>query len=245
MDFGKEAIEKIEDLVKSSLVVNVDGKSYTAKNLTPVVFEPTATPITISTLTGFVGFINQNIDMLDLSCGYITVIDDVNTVRLCSALFDETRNREELLNAKLDENMETFPFGDFLEQEDFTIKLHSLFEKKEGDDFDYVSSVVSKIVQSNSTETEDDGITQHVTIRKGASGALKETTAVKHIVKLSPYRTFREIEQVESQFLLRINADNGKVRVALFEADGGAWRNEARTRIAAFLKDKIDTPVIA
>ena len=245
MDFGKEAIEKIENLVKSSLIVNVDGKSYTSQNLTQVITEPTATPITVSTLTGFVGFINQNIDNLDLSGSYIAVIDDVNAVRLCSELSDETRTREELLKAKLDNNMGTFPFGDFLEQEDFTIKLHSLFEKKEGDDFDYVSSVVSKIVQSNSTETEDDGITQHVTIRKGASGALKETTAVKHIVKLSPYRTFREIEQVESQFLLRINTESGKVQVALFEADGGAWRNEARTRIAEFLKNKINTPVIA
>lgn len=245
MDFGKEAIEKIEDLVKSSLVVNIDGTSYTAEDLTPIVFEPMANSITISTLTGFVGFINQNIDKLDLSGGYITVINDENEVLLCSALLDKTRSRETILKAKLDKNMEAFPFGDFLEQEDFTIKLHSLFEKKDGDDFDYVSSVVSKIVQSNSTETEDDGITQHVTIRKGSSGALKETTAVKHIVKLSPYRTFREIEQVESQFLLRIKADNGKVWVALFEADGGAWRNEARTRIAEFLKDKIKTPVIA
>ena len=68
----------------------------------------------------------------------------------------------------------------------------------------------------------------------------------KPIVRLSPYRTFREIEQPESQFLLRIRTDDrGNAEVALFEADGGVWRNEARLRIAEYLKEHIKVSVIA
>lgn len=85
-----------------------------------------------------------------------------------------------------------------------------------------------------------------VTLQTLKSGALKEKGEIKPIVRLSPYRTFREIAQPESQFLLRIKTgDNGAVQAALFEADGGAWRNEARLRIAAYLKEHIKVSVIA
>ena len=246
MDFGKEAIEKIESLVKDSFIVQVDGKTYSARDLNPVLYEPKAKAVCVATLTGFVDFVERNIDELDLINSYIAVIDSPQSVALCSTLLDQQREREILLTASLDSNMKTFPFGTFMPQEEFIIKLHSLFEKKEGDDFDYVALMVSKTVQADTADTNDDGITQHVTVKRGISGALKEKGEIKPIVRLSPYRTFREIVQPESQFLLRIKtSDNGEVQAALFEADGGVWRNEARLQIAAYLKEHIKVSVIA
>ena len=195
---------------------------------------------------GFVDFVERNIDELDLINSYIAVINSPQAVVLRSTLLGQKRERETLLTASLDSDMESFPFGIFISQEDFIIKLHSLFEKKEGDDFDYVATMVSKTVQADTADTDDDGITQHVTVKRGISGALKEKGETKPIVRLSPYRTFREIAQPESQFLLRIRTgDNGAVQAALFEADGGVWRNEARLRIAAYLKEHIKVSVIA
>lgn len=246
MDFGKEAIEKIEQLIKGSYAIQVDDKIYSAQDLKPVLYEPKAAAIDVSTLTGFVGFIERNIDDLDFENYYTAVVDDPGKVMLCSALSGEKRAREVLVNARLDNYMQTFPFGQFMPQEEFIIKLHSLFEEKEGDDFEYVAMIVSKVTQANTADTLDDGITQHVTVKKGISGALKESSMTKPIVRLSPYRTFREIEQPESQFLLRIRTDDrGNAEVALFEADGGVWRNEARLRIAAYLKEHIKVSVIA
>ena len=246
MDFGKEAIEKIESLIRDSFTVQVDGKTYSTQGLKPVLYEPKAAPICVATLTGFVDFVERNIDDLDLINSYIAVIDSPQNVVLSSTLLEQRREREHLLTASLDSDMEAFPFGTFMRQEDFIIKLHSLFEKKEDDDFDYVALMVSKTVQADTADTEDDGITQHVTVKRGVSGALKEKGEIKPIVRLSPYRTFREIVQPESLFLLRIKtSDNGTVQAALFEADGGAWRNEARLRIAAYLKEHIKVSVIA
>ena len=246
MDFGKEAIEKIESLVKDSFIIQVDGKTYSARGLNPVLYEPKAKAVAVATLTGFVDFVERNIDELDLINSYIAVVDGADAVYLYSTLLEQRRERETLLTASLDSNMKSFPFGTFMPQEDFIIKLHSLFEKKEGDDFDYVALMVSKTVQAATADTKDDGITQHVTVKRGVSGALKEKGEIKPIVRLSPYRTFREIAQPESQFLLRIKTgDNGAVQAALFEADGGAWRNEARLRIAAYLKEHIKVSVIA
>lgn len=246
MDFGKEAIEKIEALVMDSFTVEVGSRMYSARELRPVLYEPKADAIEVSTLTGLVDFIESNVDDLDLVNSYIAVVDGHKKVVLCSALLGEKRDREALVVAMLDEHMQAFPFGQFMPQEEFIIRLHSLFERKEGDDFDYVAQAVSRITQQNSAETLDDGISQQVTVRRGASGALKEKETVKPIVRLSPYRTFREIAQIESQFLLRIktNSDN-TVQIALFEADGGAWRNEARLQIAAYLKEHIKVSVIA
>ena len=183
-----------------------------------MLYEPKAAPICVATLTGFVDFVERNIDDLDLINSYIAVIDSPQDVVLSSTLLEQRREREHLLTASLDSDMEAFPFGTFMRQEDFIIKLHSLFEKKEDDDFDYVALMVSKTVQADTADTEDDGITQHVTVKRGVSGAVKEKGEIKPIVRLSPYRTFREIVQPESLFLLRIKtSDNGTVQAALFD----------------------------
>ena len=58
---------------------------------------------------------------------------------------------------------------------------------------------------------------------------------------------FREIEQPESEFLLRTCLDDKNIpRVALFEADGGAWRITAMRRIAEYIaKACPDVKIIA
>jgi hypothetical protein len=94
---------------------------------------------------------------------------------------------------------------------------------------------------------DDDGITQKVSIKRGLSGALKDQVSLKPVVKLSPYRTFREVEQPESEFLLRVRLDSNDVpTVALFEADGGAWINQATENIVQYIQSIVPTiPVIA
>ena len=55
-------------------------------------------------------------------------------------------------------------------------------------------------------------------------------------------RTFSEIEQPESNFVLRVDRD---ANIALFEADGGAWKNAAVARIRDYLKWRLsDCPVV-
>ena len=245
MDLTESAINKIEKLTLNGLIVDANDRKWTAKGLEPVIYEPTADPQSVYSLTGFIDFVNTNIDKEDLEGEYLTVVEGVRDVKLISKLTAERRQRETLLYAEVDEGMTNFPFNKFLDREDFMIKFHSLFQKKDGDDFDYVSSIVSKIKQADEKTVDDDGISQTVMVKKGVSGTLVDKELVKPIVKLSPYRTFREIEQPESQFLLRIETRDNAPVVALFEADGGAWRNTARLWIAEYLKSKIKTAVIA
>lgn len=65
---------------------------------------------------------------------------------------------------------------------------------------------------------------------------LKEQVTIRPIVQLQPYRTFLEVEQPVSDFLLRVDKQG---KIALYEADGGAWKLEAKRRIAAWLTDAL------
>lgn len=47
---------------------------------------------------------------------------------------------------------------------------------------------------------------------------------------------FLEVEQPASDFLLRLDKDG---RPALYEADGGAWKLEAKRNIAAYLGEQL------
>ena len=53
---------------------------------------------------------------------------------------------------------------------------------------------------------------------------------------LQPFRTFVEVAQPESEFLLRIN-DRGEI--GFFPADGGVWKLEATRNVAAYFEDKL------
>ena len=76
--------------------------------------------------------------------------------------------------------------------------------------------------------------TASASVRTGA--VLKEQQTVQPIVRLQPYRTFLEVEQPASDFLLRLDKEG---RPALYEADGGAWKLEAKRNIAAYLGEQL------
>ena len=75
---------------------------------------------------------------------------------------------------------------------------------------------------------------REVEARQGVS--LKALVQVKPRVALRPFRTFLEVEQPESEFLLRLDDDGN---VGLFEADGGMWQQTAKASITAYFEDKL------
>ena len=243
----KELIEKIEQLVKDSYLVKVDGRQYTAASIHPVIYNPKPSALVVHNLRGFCGFINNDIDKLIEGKPYLIVVNDHKSVDLISEVDAEDKKRTILVSARINEKLHEFPFGSFLTQEEFAITFRSLFKQKEGDDFEYVLSYASKLVGGTQIEGDDDGITQKVGVKRGVSGTLKDKVELKPIVKLSPYRTFREVEQPESEFLLRVRLTNDDVpTVALFEADGGAWVNAATENIVTYIQSIVtDIPVIA
>lgn len=118
----------------------------------------------------------------------------------------------------------------FREYEKAIIELRSKFIQNEGTN--YLLDLLSRISKENGVTTSDNGVTQTVEARSGIALKAKET--IKPRVELIPYRTFTEVSQPASEFLLRLD-DKGNV--GFFEADGSAWKLEAKTRISNYFKN--------
>lgn len=126
----------------------------------------------------------------------------------------------------------------YMSHEEAVVQLRSLYIP--GADTEYLLQLLSSISKESKVTSSDNGVTQTVEARQGI--ALTNAVPVKPRVTLRPFRTFLEVDQPESDFLLRL--DNGG-DVGLFEADGGVWKLEATRNIAAYFESKLGELVSA
>lgn len=107
-------------------------------------------------------------------------------------------------------------------------------------DSEYLLNLISRINNEQGVQSLDNGVSQTVTAKSGVS--LMTTETVKPRLTLCPFRTFREVIQPSSEFILRLD-DKG--RIGLFEADGGIWKMEAKTNIANYLEERLKEEIDA
>jgi len=202
--------------------------------------DPKADAIQINTLTGLVDYIQSDVDG-EAEDYHVQVISPT-VVKVCNMLTADHRQRETLLTADCGSFIGGgFPFAQWLDQERFIIAALSTIQGSE--QRAAMMSIVGNIVDEDVRESNDNGVTQNVTTRAGI--ARKADTEVPNPITLSPYRTFPEIKQPESPFVLRMKRDSG-IRIALFEAGGGAWKCDAVQAIAEYLREKLpNTSVLA
>ena len=120
----------------------------------------------------------------------------------------------------------------FMPYENAVIELRSLYIPNEGTK--YLLNLLSSISNESKVTSSDNGVTQQVEARSGI--ALNSMVKVEPRVSLQPFRTFIEVAQPESEFLLRIN-DKGQI--GLFPADGGVWKLEATRYIAGYFEENL------
>lgn len=204
----------------------IEGRTYSDKEL-HLIEKPRYAPEekAVRGLDGFVQMLRHEWERQDRLPIFVNV-ESYNEVSAYTT-YDDRYQRQRLYRAVSDTPVLQFQW---LEYEAAMIALRSQFQQTEA--IAYVIDLLSRISDENSVKSEDNGLSQSVEIRKGI--ALKQTAPIQPIVKLIPYRTFLEIEQPESEFLLRLQEGG---RVGLFEADGGMWKLESKRRIAAYLTE--------
>jgi hypothetical protein len=141
-------------------------------------------------------------------------------------------------------SFQKFKFGQWMGHEEFTIAVASLFA--ETPDKAYVLTLASTLTDEAVKTSEDDGFRQKVTVKAGMRHA--EGITLKPRVSLAPFRTFPELDQPVSDFVLRAKGegDGGKPLLMLVEADGGRWKIEAIETIARKLQSySLGIPIIA
>ncbi len=101
-------------------------------------------------------------------------------------------------------------------------------------DTEYTLKLLSEITTGAKVTFNDNGIATTVVTQKGI--ALQGKDAIRPIVSLKPYRTFQEVDQPASDFLIRVS-DRG---IKFVEADGGMWRLAARETIKKHLEVSLE-----
>lgn len=227
------AVKAIQDSVATG-TIEIGGDRFVTRPVFPPPIEALAETLTVHTLSGLVDYLASNVDRLTWDELAIHIVGP-GAVNLVTMFEGRPRRRNVIIAVKFDGL--GFKFGHFYSCEEFNITLQSLFV----DDADRagVLKVVGNIKQEAVGQFDDDGITQTVTARAGI--ARVETVAVPNPVTLKPYRTFLEVEQPESPFVLRVKgSDSGNMpSCALFEADGQRWKLAAIENIARHLRVKI------
>lgn len=239
----KEAIEYLQDtlispkdrLVSFKDVDNNDRQFFINDKGHAVEVEDVNTfavqTLNVKTLTSLVNYIKSN-ETRPIERKYLHV-EDERTVSLFSGL-DSKGYRERLITASA--IVPHFEFEYFHNAEELIIALQSTFTKTK--DRDTLLKVIGNIKEDNVRNTNDTGFSQAVTIQEGLTSVAD--VKVPNPVLLAPYRTFLEVKQPESDFIFRMK-DGPKG--AIFEADGGAWRNEAIANVRDYLNDALKEEV--
>jgi len=234
----KQAFEYLIGLAKIDKT-EISGRNFTLQDVNEI--KPLQiSPIKIHTLQGVVDFFKGE-DGLSIDIepkdAMIQIVDPC-TVRVYSAkATDVHRQRECFLEAtRINQD---FQFDSWYNQEQMVIKLMTMFNKSES--MEEVIKVVSGLVASASVTVNDDGLGQDVTVRKGVSRV--EQVEIKNPIMLEPIRTFTEVDQVSAPHVLRVRCVREELEIAIFEAGGGQWKNEAITKIKEWLREEIGEDV--
>lgn len=235
----KAAIEKILEL-KMPPIVKIGEREYSTFHL-EAIENPLLKPFNITSLQGLVDYINLNRDGLKLDEWMIFVVDP-REIYFCSIATELWRKREAAIKCELPETYGRFAFGHERDSEKFIIEVMTNFV--DSTIRENLLKLAGNITSGNVTTSDDDGITQGVTVKSGV--ALKQATEIKNPFLLRPYRTFIEVEQPQSPFIFRLhNNGDRKPDLALYESDGGIWELEAAANIKKYLKDNIDNKAVA
>lgn len=228
LGLGIRPDERVVDIVDGNgshriFVVNEDGNT---SEIRPYI-ERAERPLEINTLTGLIDYIKSAKERFE-SPLFLHVYDE-KTVALRGVL-DRDGGRETLVMAHA--IAPNFSYGRFHDSEELIIAFQSKFVKTE--DRDLLLKVIGNVKEENVRSTGDNGVSQAVTIKTGIASA--DDVLVPNPVTLAPYRTFLEVEQPSSDFIFRMK--DGPTG-AIFEADGGAWRNKAIVNVREYLAEEL------
>ena len=229
----KEALQYLVSL-KDNKTYDIDGNVYSDNKLFRV--DPpkyTKSTLTFGSLDAIVKMVRTEI----AEFGEMPLFIHVENHKLVR-VFTRTDDEEDRQFPYVAECNDTDFREGWRDQQAAIIELRSRFIPTV--DSDYLISLISRINNDQGVKTEDNGVSQTVTAKQGVT--LMQTETVKQRLQLVPFRTFREVEQPQSEFILRLD-ENG--RIGLFEADGGIWKLEAKVNIQNYLEEALDDEVKA
>ena len=231
----KELIDAIQDGVKPN-IIKVGEKEYSSRPLHNVPLSPIAQSLKTITLASIVAYFFEDIDKHGKVDIFVHV-EGHDQVSIVKYLNDE-RRRETLLTATYEGH--NFRFGTKYTQDVFITALQSMFvdteQRRE------LQSFVGSLSSESSLKLEDDGLSQKTVARRGVTTV--ERVENGNVYKLKPFRTFSEVDQPESDFILRLHREDGSTpTISLHESDNFGWKVTAIKNIQSLLEEDLPTGI--
>ena len=233
----KEALEYLVGISQKRESLKIGGRDYQAVPAAMKLSQmdpPQPRTLSISTLSGFVDYINL---LAEVAGKFIIHVADFDEVYLTTSLEPVYRTREIHLVSKAFTG--NFKFSQWFDIEQFIISLMACFE--ESDSRQSLLAFLGSVQVQDSIVKDDNGVSQRVTVKKGIT-SLAEAT-VPNPVSLRPYVTFPEVGQPFMDYVFRLRkngpADQGKTECALFSTDSQEWKMNCIIRIRDWLKGQL------
>lgn len=228
----KEAMEYIKKLTIESqeiITEEINGEIYIKGDARRIPSD-VAQEIRLETLASTVDYIRDCIASNKFETPFI-VKTGYERVDVFSGLNDRLERNHLVVTKPL---LPSIRFDQWMDMESFVIQLKTCFCETEN--LKRLVAIVSTITDESKVSMEDDGFGLKISQISGTAVKKEGNLQINPIVRLVPYRTFEEVDQPESRFLLRVR-DGGKM--ALYEADGGMWKLQAQENVSDFLRNEL------
>lgn len=232
------AVTAIANLAETK-IVDVAGKPYSTKPLAVPPGDAIPEPLPFNTLTGLLDHLRYEA-FPDVFI-HVASQESVGVVSKLSQ--DRYRQRLVYSEAHFADpfeqfwNSNGFRFGVYYDVEIMTIALQSLFVASPGREA--LLKLLASVRDENVRTADDDGVTQVVATKAGV--VLNTSSKVPSPLHLAPFRTFSEVTQPDSPFVVRAKQGGAgsTPTFALFLADGGAWKLEAIQSIKLWIEKAV------
>jgi hypothetical protein len=230
-DAAIREIVSLTEEAKGRLLTDKMGREFSSTPVHDLPRDPMVGTLKLNTLDGLCNFIVHHLDNYPTRlAGCLVHVVDAQDVRFFGPL--DAWNRRPCIAQAACEDMgeKLLRAGGFpLKEAIINIQTICLQTSARAD----LLRVLGNVVESAEVQTEDDGVTQKVTTRKGRVLKDADGTPIPSPLALQVWRTFREVVQPEMELVLRM--EEGP-RVRLIGSDGNSWVLDAVDAIESYVR---------
>lgn len=225
----REALEYLHDIAPTK-VYDLYGKQYAEKELRELPSpRPEPEPMLLHTLDGLLEFLAKE---WSASTERVMVhVESPVSVAVRSPLQGDFAQRMTYARAK--------PFlpvdktNGYMDLDAFAVYVQTHFVPTENTAL--ILQLLGNMQAGTTAKYADDGVSQTISTRRGVASL--ETVKVPSPIDLQPFRTFHEVPQPVTKYVLRLRGDDDP-QAALIETNDNSWQTQTVTDIANYLLDK-------
>lgn len=231
------AVDKIAELATAGDHIKiVEGREFHVNSKGAVAVEfPRHSADEVFSISQVVSWIKNY--LLTFSGLHLIVnVSSPDHVEVWDSEYNRNLEREALCESDFSGVYDKFPFGTQLSQEDFIIKLQTLFVAT--DARAQLMKTVAAVRAERVQMSDDDGVSQVAATRAGVVLTNKET--IDNLWTLQTFQTFPEVEQPKIPYILRLHQREDELpKFALYPCDGGRWKVDSTIAVRAWLQEAL------